>query len=82
VLTPAPSDGGWARLFDGGCPPGSEPLPFTLVADDKPGDERLAVVFSAARVEDEALRSAAGRGDRTPKIWVVRFSFPKVVTQP
>ena len=82
VVTPSPSDGGWSRLFDGACPRGSEPLPFTLVADDKPGDERLAVVFSAARVEDGALRSAARRGDRTPEIWVVHFSFPKAASRP
>jgi len=82
VVTPSPSGGGWSRLFDGACPRGNEPLPFTLVADDKPGDERLALVFSTASVEDGALRSAATRGDRTPEIWVVRFSFRKVVTGP
>ncbi len=74
--------GPWSRLFDGACPSGGDLLPFTLIADDTPGEERIAVVFSAARPDDDALRTAARRHDRTSKAWVVDFVFPKLVQNP
>jgi len=80
VAVIAPSGDGWSRLFDGGCPPASAPLPFTLVVDDAPGEERVGVVFSAARLDDDMLRDAVRRRDRTNKAWVVEFVFPKVIT--
>ncbi|WP_394830078.1 hypothetical protein LVJ94_26580 [Pendulispora rubella] len=80
VAVIAPSADGWSRLFDGACPSGSTPLPFTLVVDDAPGEERVSVVFSAARLDDGVLRDAARHRDRTKKAWIVEFVFPKVIT--
>jgi hypothetical protein len=82
VVTPSSNGGAWSRLFDGPCPGGNEPLPFTVVADDRPGNERLALVFSASPVSDETLREGVRRGDRTPQIWVIQFLFAKQVSRP
>jgi hypothetical protein len=82
VITPSAIDGEWSRLFDGPCPRESEPLPFTLVVDDQPGEERLALVFSATRVADEALRSAARRTEHTPETRVIHLSFRKALSRP
>jgi hypothetical protein len=77
VTVASPSRSSWSRLFEGGCPSGSDPLPFTLVADDEPGDERIVVVFSGARLDDEALRSAASGRSHSHAAWVIEFVFPK-----
>ena len=57
------------RVFDGPCSE-QEPLPFTLVADDKAGSERIEVVFSRALLDDAALRLALERGERGESVWV------------
>lgn len=61
--------GEWSRVFDGRCSE-QAPLPFTLVADDKPGSERIDVVFSRAALDDEALQSALSLGERSETVWV------------
>lgn len=68
---------GWARLKDGGCPASPAPLPFTLVVDGEPGNERFAVVLSKQALDDGALASAARETARTADLWTVRFDLPK-----
>jgi hypothetical protein len=68
---------GWARLKDGDCPASPAPLPFTLVVDGEPGDERFAVVLSRQALDDGALASAARDTARTADVWTVRFDLPK-----
>jgi hypothetical protein len=68
---------GWARLKDGECPASPAPLPFTLVVDGEPGDERFAVVLSKGALDDGALASAARDTARTADVWTVRFDLPK-----
>jgi hypothetical protein len=75
VLTPAA--GRWARVSQGVCPASGTPLPFTLVVDDAPGEERLGVVLSGRRLTDEALEAAAERELRNREVWAVRLAFPK-----
>lgn len=67
----------WQRLSDGTCPSQGEPLPFTLVVDDEPGDERLAVVLSQEEMDDVALQRAIASDARTADVWVVKFILPK-----
>src|SRR5262245_20329133 len=69
VAVPRNASGDWSRVFEGRCSE-SEPLPFTLVADDKPGSERIEVVFSSAALDDAALRRALERGERSETVWV------------
>ncbi|WP_394836523.1 hypothetical protein LVJ94_06410 [Pendulispora rubella] len=80
VAVASRSGDGWSRLFDGECPSGSAPLPFTLVADAEPGDERIAIVFSGSRLEDEALGSAVRQRLQTNDAWAIEFVFPKAVS--
>ena len=68
---------GWQRLSQGACPNQGEPLPFTLVVDDEPGDERLAVVLSQEELNDVALQEAIAGDSRTTDVWVVDFVLPK-----
>lgn len=67
----------WSPLFQGDCPPAGEALPFTLVVDEQPGREEVAVVFSrsllAARDLDEALARRRVDGE----VWVIRFELDK-----
>lgn len=79
VVAPSPPGDGWSRLFEGACPSGTDPLPFTLIADNKPGEERIGVVFSHARLDDDALRVAVRHHGQANKVWVIEFVFPKVV---
>jgi hypothetical protein len=68
--------GDWERVFDGRCSE-QEPLPFTLVADDKPGSERIQLVFSRAALDDAALRRALERGERSETVWVNELVLQK-----
>jgi hypothetical protein len=77
VTVAAPGPAGWARLSDSACPAASEPLPFTLVVDAEPGDEKLAVVLSSQPVDGEALRRAIDRRERSADLWTVPFVLPK-----
>jgi hypothetical protein len=67
----------WTRLFDGACPPNEEPLQFTLVADDEPGEERVAVVLRREPMDDGQIRIAIQSKARTAKVWTVELKFPK-----
>jgi hypothetical protein len=77
VAVASPGAAGWGRITDGACPVEEAPLPFTLVVDDAPGDEQLAVVLSRDALDDEALRGAIGEGRRTADVWVAGFLLPK-----
>lgn len=68
---------GWARLSNAECSKSSDPLPFTLVVDADPGEERLAVVLSRAVLDDGRLRHAIANAERTQDVWVAEFNLPK-----
>jgi hypothetical protein len=76
VATPGPGEG-WVRLSSLGCPAHDEPLPFTLQVDDRPGDEKLAVVMSQEELDEDALQKAIADTRRTADIWVVSYVFTK-----
>jgi hypothetical protein len=71
-----PTGGAWARAWDGPCPDG-DPLPFTLVVDERPGDEHVAVVLSRDPLEQQAAAAAAGAQTRTEDVWTVLLVFAK-----
>jgi hypothetical protein len=77
VAVAAPGAGAWARLSDSACPAAGDALPFTLVVDGEPGDEKLAVVLSQSPLDDGVLRDAISRSERTKDVWVVDFVLPK-----
>jgi len=77
VAVAAPGAQGWARLSDAPCPGPGEALPFTLVVDDQPGDERLAVVLSRDVLDDESLRRAVVEERRASDVWTVAFLLTK-----
>jgi hypothetical protein len=77
VAVASPGAAGWGRITDGACPIESAPLPVTLVVDDAPGDEQLAVVLSHDALDDDALRGAIGESRRTADVWVAGFVLPK-----
>jgi hypothetical protein len=76
------SAGSQQRVFDAACPSGTDPLPFTLVADDKPGVERIGVVFSHVRLDDASLRAALRSAARDAAIWVDQLVLHKAVAKP
>jgi hypothetical protein len=81
VAVAAPRDGaqGWARVVDAACAADpSAPLPFTLVVDDRPGQEHFAVVLSRVPLDEARIRSAAEATTRTGDMWTVRFDLPKL----
>jgi hypothetical protein len=78
IATRGIDDRGWTRLVDADCPRDTSPLPFTLVVDDKPGDEHIAVVMSRDRLDDTALNAAARDTARSRDVWVVRIVLPKL----
>jgi hypothetical protein len=67
------------RLFDGVCPADPAPLPFTLVPDEEPGPERIAVVLSARPLDAASLEAMVGAETRSRDVWVVRLTFAKQV---
>jgi hypothetical protein len=80
VLSPNGKE--WQRLSDAPCPSSAEPLPFTLVVDDQPGDEKLAVVLSDAALDDQSLRKAIADNRRAADVWVTSFVFSKETSAP
>jgi hypothetical protein len=76
---PAP---GLTRVYDGVCPAGADVLPFSLVADAKPGVERIHVVWSEARLDTARLLSALQRQERSDTIWVQRVVLHKAGVSP
>ncbi len=77
VATPGREPGTWARLEDRACPSDGAPLPFSLIVDEQPGDERMVVVLSDAPLDDHALGSAVSETRRTRGVWVIPFVFAK-----
>lgn len=69
--------GHWSQLSGGGCPPAGAALPFTLLVDDEPGGEHLAVVFSKSALEAHALEQAIEARRLDVEIWVTRFELVK-----
>jgi hypothetical protein len=77
IAVAAPGPAGWTRLSNAECPSQSTPLPFTLLVDGEPGDERLAVVLSQDALDDQALGEAIQDTRRTREVWAVQFVLPK-----
>jgi len=79
VTVATPGAGGKpVRLFDGDCATGTSPLPFTLLVDDTPGDERFTVVLSASRLDETALpRATAADAGPSADVWIVPFLLHK-----
>jgi hypothetical protein len=69
--------GRWSSLSTGDCPPAGAVLPFTLVVDDEPGQERIAVVFSRAPLDDRTHADAIERRRLDAGAWVTRFELDK-----
>jgi hypothetical protein len=69
--------GRWSHLSQGVCPSAGAALPFTLVVDDEPGSERLAVVFSRARLDPRALDEAIEARRLDADARVTRFELDK-----
>jgi len=82
VAVAAPSGESWSRVYDGACTASEEPLPFTLVVDAQPGEERVTVIFSGKRLDDAELASSAKRAPRTREAWAIALVFPKVGARP
>lgn len=66
----------WKLVFAGSCKE-HEPLPFTLVTDDSPGEEQIEIVFSRAALPDAALQQAIAGRKRSDTTWVITLLLPK-----
>jgi hypothetical protein len=77
VAVASPEGDAWRRLSDVACPEPDDLLPFTLVADDHPGDERLALVLSRRGLDDASLRQALEQAPQTRDVWVIKLALPK-----
>ncbi len=77
VAVASPGAQGWGRIAEVDCPVGGAPLPFTLVVDEAPGDEHLAVVLSRGALDDDTLRGAIGESLHAQDVWVAGFVLPK-----
>jgi hypothetical protein len=84
VAIAAPSKDGrsWVRLSAAACPTDASPLPFTLVADEQPGDERLAVVLSRRPLNDETLAEVVQRQVRAADVFAILITLPKSPVSP
>jgi hypothetical protein len=78
IAAPGGTGADWTRLKDADCPADATPLPFTLVIDEEPADERFAVVLSREPLGDPALASAAKGTERSAGVWTLRFDLAKV----
>jgi hypothetical protein len=76
-----PSAASWTRVSEGACP-AQEPLPFTLVVDAQPGEERVAVVFSRHPLDEAAARRACERATRSKDVWTLVLVFAKSIGTP
>ena len=65
----------WTQTFAGTCT--DEVLPFTLVVDSEPGEERIAVVLSAGAIDQDAAARAADQQTRTATVWALQSIFTK-----
>jgi len=77
TVASAPPGGGLVRLSDGPCPTTPDTLPFTLLVDDQPGQERLLVVLAQSRLDDAALAAAVRVSSRSAGVWVAAFELAK-----
>jgi hypothetical protein len=77
VATPSTDRAAWTRLFEGACPATEDPLGFTLVADDEPGEEHVAVVLRKGPLDDRQLQTAIRDKARAANVWTVELTFPK-----
>jgi hypothetical protein len=77
VVVGLPPSGGTPRLFEGTCPADASPLPFTLIPDEEPGVERIAVVLSSRLLSEASLSAAAAAETRSNDVWAVRLAFAK-----
>lgn len=75
----APGSNGWKRLSQVACPSRDGALPFTLIVDEQPGDERFAVVLSRHSLDDVGLARAIVEKQQTSAAWVVEFDLPKEI---
>jgi hypothetical protein len=79
VAVASPAEREWRRLSDVACPGPGDPLPFTLIVDDQPGDEKLALVLSQTEINDTRLRRAIAEAQQTKDVWVVHLVLPKEI---
>ncbi|MFS8066092.1 MAG: hypothetical protein ACMG6S_06945 [Byssovorax sp.] len=82
VAAPSPHGGAWTRLAEAECVRAPLLLPFTLVIDEQPEDERVAIVFSAERIDDGDLTAAIEGEARTRDVWVAGFVLHKSIVKP
>ena len=72
--------GDWKPTFESACE--ADVLPFTLVVDDEPGDERVAVVLSRAPLDPASARRAAEQQTKNADVWALMFVFGKELSKP
>jgi hypothetical protein len=82
VTVATPEGHRWSRLYDKPCSVGEGPLPFSLVVDEEPGDEYLAVVLSREPLDDALLARAIDKAAREHDAWVVKLDLVKTDTAP
>lgn len=61
VVVQAKDEGRWAQVAENECPREPGVLPFTLVVDERPGDEEVRVVFSPEQTFEFVLRKEVSR---------------------
>lgn len=71
----------WSQPFQGACPEPGAALPFTLLVDEAPGSEVVAVVFSASSLDARALEDAIERRRADAVARVVRLELEKEVSR-
>lgn len=81
VAAPSSPGGAWARLAEAECTRAPLLLPFTLVLDEQPGDERVAIVFSVERVDEGDLTAAVESEARTRDVWVTGLVLRKEIDE-
>jgi hypothetical protein len=81
VAVAAKAEPAWKVLAEVDCPAQGDVLPFTLVVDDAPGEEDLAVVLSPDAMSEERVRAAVADSQRADDAWVVDFALPKETDQ-
>jgi hypothetical protein len=65
----------WKRAFGDACRDGV--LPFTLVVDGEPGDERIAIVLSNEPLDDMAAQHAIETQARSAAVWTLQLVLTK-----
>jgi len=67
--------GDWKQTFEGACQ--DDVLPFTLVVDDDPGDDRIAIVLGRAPLDQASARLAADSQTKNADVWALTFVLTK-----